>query len=61
MYNAPASDAFIVDGENFALRIETASHGDCNESPDTEVASVSHTKAVLRPLDTAGAVAVNAH
>lgn len=47
--------------ESRLLCIETISDGGFNESSDTEVASVSRTKAVLRPLDTADAVAVNAH
>lgn len=52
----------IVRGKNpIPLCIETVSDGGFNESSDTEVASVSRTKAILRPLDTAGAVAVNAH
>jgi len=39
--------------ESHPLCIETVSDGGFNESSDTEVASVSRTKAILRPLDTA--------
>lgn len=52
--------ASIVRGKNLALFVETAS-GNFNESSDVEVAFVSRAEAIPRPLDTANAVAVNAH
>lgn len=50
----------VISGKNIALFVETAS-GNFNKSSDVEVAFVSRTEAIPRPLGTANAVAVNAH